>query len=59
MYFPDWSAFIDMGGQGFYVWTAFGFSIFWIVFLFVNPVMKKNKLLKSIYSQQQIEKFKR
>jgi len=59
MYFSDLSAFIDMGGHGFYVWTAFGFSIFWIVYLLVNPVIKKNKLLNLIYSQQQIEKNRR
>jgi len=56
MYFSDLPAFIEMGGHGLYVWTAFGFSLFWIIYLLVNPLVKKNKLLQSIYFQQQIEK---
>jgi heme exporter protein D len=59
MYFSDLSAFIEMGGHGFYVWIAFGFSIFWIAYLLINPGMKKNKLLKLIYSQQQLERNKK
>ena len=59
MYFSDLSAFIDMGGHGFYVWLAFGFSIFWIAYLLVTPVVKKNQLLKVIYSQQQLHQTKK
>lgn len=56
MYFTDLAALIDMGGHGFYVWLAFGFSVSWMSYLLINPLAKKNQLLKSIYSQQKIEK---
>jgi heme exporter protein D len=56
MYFASLSDFIAMSGHGFYVWLAFGFSIFWLGYLLINPVVKKNRLLKLIRSQLQIEK---
>ena len=59
MYFANLQDFIAMGGHGFYVWLATGFSIFWLVYLLVNPLLKKNRLLKTICQQQQLEAHRR
>jgi heme exporter protein D len=56
MYFATVTDLIAMGGHGMYVWPAFGFAIFWMGYLLISPLLKKNRLLKSVYSQQEIEK---
>jgi len=55
MYFANLSDLIAMGGHGFYVWLAYGFSIFWITWLLLRPLSVKNRLLADIRQQQQLE----
>jgi heme exporter protein D len=55
MYFSSAVDLITMSGHGFYVWLAFGFSVFCLVYLLVNPLRKKNQLLQTIFLQQVIE----
>lgn len=57
MYFASASDLVSMSGHGFYVWLAFGFSFAWLTYLLINPIIKKNKVLKNVFVQQQIEKI--
>ena len=55
MYFANLSDLVAMGGHGFYVWLAYGFSIFWIAYLLLRPLSTKSRLLEEIRQQQQLE----
>jgi heme exporter protein D len=55
MYFSSIDELIAMGGHGFYVWLAVGFSVFWLVYLLIHPLRKKKQLLREICAQQQVE----
>ncbi|MCB1614743.1 MAG: heme exporter protein CcmD [Pseudomonadales bacterium] len=46
MYFESFSAFIAMGGHGFYVWSAYLLSMLLLVFLLVKPVIRQRGLLR-------------
>ena len=51
MSFHSVSAFIDMGGHGQYVWSAYGVALVIIVFNFVRPVMLKKRNLERLRRQ--------
>ena len=51
MSFHSFSAFIDMGGHGQYVWSAYGVALVIIVFNFVRPVMLKKRNLDRLRRQ--------
>ena len=51
MSFHSFSAFIDMGGHGQFVWSAYGIALVIIVFNFVRPVMLKKRNLARIRQQ--------
>ena len=51
MSFHSVSAFIDMGGHGQYVWSAYGVALVIIVFNFVRPVMLKKRNLDRLRRQ--------
>lgn len=48
MYFDSISDFIYMSGHGFYVWLAYGISIFVLAALFIQPLRKKARILHVI-----------
>jgi len=37
MYFESWSAALQMGGHGGYVWAAYGITLAVVVFILVAP----------------------
>ena len=55
MYFASFADLINMNGHGFYVWLAFSFSVFWLGYLLIKPLLKKNKILQEIRAQISIE----
>jgi len=40
MYFDSFSAFIDMGGHGLYVWLCYGIATCVLLFNIVSPLLK-------------------
>ncbi|MCW8834659.1 MAG: heme exporter protein CcmD [Colwellia sp.] len=55
MQFDSFSAFLDMGGYGFYVWLSFGVSAALILALIVSSVLGHKKVIKNIAIRQQRE----
>jgi len=55
MQFDSFSAFIDMGGYGFYVWLSFGVSTALIAGLLFNSISSHTKVIKQIAARQQRE----
>lgn len=51
MSFHSLSAFIDMGGRGQFVWSAYGVALVIIVFNFIRPVMLKKRNMARIRRQ--------
>jgi len=55
MQFDSFSAFINMGGYGFYVWLSFGVSTALILALIVSSMMAHKQVIKDIAVRQQRE----
>ena len=48
MAFTSFSEFIAMGGYGFYVWLAYGVSLFSVLILILSTVQKRKKIFKQV-----------
>lgn len=55
MQFDSFSAFINMGGYGFYVWLSFGVSAILILALIFNSIVGHKKTINNIALRQQRE----
>lgn len=55
MQFENFSAFLNMGGYGFYVWLSFGVSTALIVALIISSIAGHKKVIKDIAIRQQRE----
>jgi heme exporter protein D len=55
MQFDSFSAFLDMGGYGFYVWLSFGVSAALLLALLINSLMGHKQTIKKIALRQQRE----
>ena len=55
MQFESFSAFLSMGGYGFYVWLSFGVSTVLIVGLVVSSISAHQQVIKNIAIRQQRE----
>lgn len=53
MQFESFSAFLDMGGYGFYVWLSFGVSTALILVLIFNSILAHKQVINSIAIRQQ------
>ena len=42
------SEFIDMGGYGTFVWSAYGIWLVVMVINYVQPIMKENKIINDL-----------
>jgi len=51
--FENIQEFIQMGGHGPYVWSAYVISLSVLIWLIISPIRRKTKLLKDIARQQQ------
>mgnify|MGYP003384268058 CR=1 FL=1 len=55
MQFDSFSAFIEMGGYGFYVWLSFGVSAVLILALIISSMIGHKQVIKNIALRQQRE----
>lgn len=55
MQFDSFSAFLDMGGYGFYVWLSFGVSAALILVLIFSSILGHKRVIKNIALRQQRE----
>lgn len=55
MQFDSISAFIDMGGYGFFVWLSYGFAFATLGILLVNTLMKEQSVKKQIAQKHKRE----
>ena len=55
MQFDSFSAFLDMGGYGFYVWLSFGVSAALLLALIFSSILGHKKVIKNIALRQQRE----
>jgi heme exporter protein D len=55
MQFDSFSAFLDMGGYGFYVWLSFGISAILILGLIFNSIRGHKQIINNIALRQQKE----
>jgi heme exporter protein D len=55
MQFDSFSAFLDMGGYGFYVWLSFGVSAALILALIFSSLQGHKQVIKNIAIRQQRE----
>lgn len=55
MQFENFSAFLNMGGYGFYVWLSFGVSTTLIVALIISSIASHKQVIKDIAIRQQRE----
>ncbi|MFT5879606.1 MAG: heme exporter protein D [Moritella sp.] len=51
MHFDSFSAFLAMGGYGFYVWLAVGFSITTLGVLTVSTILKRRTIIQEIQNK--------
>lgn len=52
MQFESVSAFLDMGGYGFYVWLSFGVSLLALAILAFDAVRQKKQLFNAVEKEQ-------
>lgn len=55
MQFDSFSAFIDMGGYGFYVWLSYGVTAALLLILIFTSVMGHKQVIKNIAQRKQRE----
>ncbi|MBL4940641.1 MAG: heme exporter protein CcmD [Colwellia sp.] len=55
MQFETFSAFLDMGGYGFYVWLSYGISTALLLTLIFSSIMHHKQVLKNIAKRLQRE----
>lgn len=53
--FESINDFIQMGGHGYYVWSAYLISLIALTWLVVSPLIRRKKFMKEIARQQQRE----
>ena len=53
MQFDSFSAFLAMGGYGFYVWLAVGFSVLTLGSLTVATIVKRRQIIREIKNKHQ------
>ena len=55
MQFDSFSAFIDMGGYGFYVWLSYGVATALLLLLIISSVSGHKQVIKDIALRQKRE----
>lgn len=55
MQFDSFSAFLDMGGYGFYVWLSFGVATALILALLTSSILGHKKVINTIAIRQKRE----
>ncbi|MFH7565572.1 heme exporter protein CcmD [Oceanimonas smirnovii] len=52
MKFDSWSAFLAMGGYGFYVWLSFAVTLLALLGLVMATINTKKRLLREVSQKQ-------
>jgi heme exporter protein D len=55
MQFDSFSAFLNMGGYGFYVWLSFGVSAALLLILYFSSIIGHKQVIKNIAMRQKRE----
>jgi len=55
MQFDSFSAFLAMGGYGFYVWLSYGVTALLLVILLINSKSQNKAVIKHIIARQKRE----
>jgi heme exporter protein D len=45
MFFDSFSAFIEMGGHGLYVWMAYSIALAVVLYNLISPILRKNQFI--------------
>ena len=45
MIFEDFAAFLDMGGYGLFVWSAYGFALLVFAYNIIQPIRMRRKII--------------
>ena len=53
--FESINDFIQMGGHGYYVWSAYLISLSVLIWLVVSPLQRKRKFIQEMIRQQRRE----
>lgn len=53
--FESINDFIQMGGHGYYVWSAYLISLSVLIWLVVSPLQRKRKFMQEMIRQQRRE----
>ena len=53
--FESLNDFIQMGGHGYYVWSAYLISLIALAWLVISPLVRRKQFMKEIARQQQRE----
>jgi len=48
----NWEVFLEMGGYGFYVWTAYGVTFAVLLLNILWPIMQRKQLLRQLIIRQ-------
>ncbi|MBL4567883.1 MAG: heme exporter protein CcmD [Porticoccus sp.] len=54
--FENINDFIQMGGHGYYVWSAYLISLIALAWLVISPLVRRKQFMKEIARQQQRER---
>ncbi len=47
MSFDSFSAFLNMGGHGFYVWSAYALTVIVLAYNIVRPIFMRKNIIRS------------
>ena len=53
MQWASWSAFFNMGGYAFYVWTSYGIATLVLLWGVVKPLWQHRQILRSLVLKRQ------
>ena len=52
MHFDSFSAFLEMGGYGFFVWLSYGVSLLVVVVFIIYVKLDKRKLIAEVRAEE-------
>lgn len=56
MYFDSWTGFLEMGGHGFYVWSAYGVAFLVIAYNLLASIRARRQVRERVQRQERLEK---
>ncbi|MGB1271444.1 MAG: heme exporter protein CcmD [Endozoicomonas sp.] len=56
MHFDSWTGFLEMGGHGLYVWSAYGVAFLVIAYNLLAPIRGRRQVRERVQRQERLEK---